>query len=46
MTAAERELIEMIRNTEDPEKALGVATDIIIQFLISENLVDDLVYEG
>ena len=36
LAAHERELINMIRNSPDPVKALMIATDVLMSFLKSE----------
>lgn len=38
----EQQLIDMIRNAKNPEKALTTAAEIIIAFLQSENVEHDI----
>ena len=40
MTENEKELIELIRNSKDPEKALITAVNIIVDFLKSGAGID------
>ena len=34
MTENEKELVEMIRNSNDPAKAMVIAVDVIVDFLL------------
>jgi hypothetical protein len=41
MTANEEKLIDLIRNSKDPEKALITAVNIIVDFLKNSKNVDN-----
>lgn len=41
MTANEKKLIDLIRNSKDPEKALITAVNIIVDFLKNSKNVDN-----
>lgn len=41
MTANEEKLIDLIRNSKDPEKALITAVNIIVDFLNNSKNVDN-----
>lgn len=42
MQPNEQQLIDMLRNAKNPEKALTTAAEIIIAFLQSENVEHDI----